>query len=404
MSASLGTERSITYHGAVPDKAIEALGRFARVVSDAAGAEHVLALLADALAEHVCPDGVAIYALEATGAMRLAAERGLAAAREVDVDLDDLAELGARLCAASGDAYAVHLSRPLVAGASLYGEAVMLHKRSSAPAPDRVDLADALIDLAAVALGTAAHVQQLERQFEELRAQQDILARTEKLRALGQMAAGVSHDLKNILNPLSLHIQVVTRAIDRGDLDGAKDSALEMKQIVQRGVQTLDRLRDFSRQSGDAQKELVDLDCLAREAAAIGMSRVASGRARAPSLREELGAPPRVSAVSSEVLSALVNLVVNAIDAGSDTITLRSGADDAGSWVEVRDDGPGMPPEVAARIFEPFFTTKGDDGTGLGLAMVYATMQRHGGSASIESASGQGATLRLSFPRARAAR
>lgn len=384
------------------DKAIEALGRFARVVSDAAGPSQVLALLADALAEHVCPRGVAVYALEPTGALRLAAERGLGAAAAFEVDLDELTTLEERVAAARGGDL-VPVSRPLVAGASLYGQVVMLCEREPEPG-ERPSLADALIDLTAVALGTAAHIGQLERQFEELRAQQELLARTEKLRALGQMAAGVSHDLKNILNPLSLHIQVVTRAIDRGELADAKESLGEMKQVVQRGVQTLERLRDFSRQSREDKSELVELDRLAREATAIGKSRAASGSGRVPRIREELGGPPPVMAVGSEVVAALVNLVVNAIDAMANkgtTITLRSGDDGAGSWIEVADDGPGMSPDVAARIFEPFFTTKGREGTGLGLSMVYATMQRHGGTAKVTSSPERGTTMRLWFPASR---
>ena len=106
-------------------------------------------------------------------------------------------------------------------------------------------------------------------------------------------------------------------------------------------------------------------------------------------------------AVGSEMVSALVNLIVNAIDAivekGS-AVVLRSGQDAGASWVEVSDDGPGMSAEVAKRAFEPFFTTKGQDGTGLGLAMVYATMQRHGGNVTLDTALERGTTIRLCFP------
>ncbi len=99
-------------------------------------------------------------------------------------------------------------------------------------------------------------------------------------------------------------------------------------------------------------------------------------RARAPCDRShghllrvafELRAPSPVLAGSGELVSALVNLMVNAIDAAGTvgkTLTLRSGEDEGGSFVEVEDDGPGMPAEVEARVFEPFFTTKGDEGTG----------------------------------------
>ncbi len=380
------------------DRAIDALVRFARVVSDADGASNVLALLADALHEHVCEDGVAVYALGAGGTLGLAAERGLGKAAQVEIELDEMGALGDRVRAACGARFATHVARPLVAGGNLFGAVVLLYADDGGADPRRLSLAEGLVDLAAIALGDAAHVEQLERQFAELRAQQEMLVRSEKLRALGQMAAGISHDLKNILNPLSLHIQVITRSLDRGKVDDAKESALEMKQVLHRGVQTLERLREFSRQEKEAKTEIVELDRLVREAAAIGKSRSASGSGRVLRIKEELGSPPPVSAVSGEIVSALVNLVVNAVDAGATTITLRSGDDGRGSWVEVADDGPGMPPEVAQRVFEPFFTTKGAEGTGLGLAMVYASMQRHGGTVTVQSDQGSGTTFRLWFP------
>jgi signal transduction histidine kinase len=235
----------------------------------------------------------------------------------------------------------------------------------------------------------------------ELRASQ-LLARTEKLRALGQMAAGISHDLKNILNPLSLHLQVADRAILRGDLAEARESILEMQQVVVRGVEAVERLRAYSRQSKESKAELVDLARLAREAVGIARPRMA---ATGSVLRVvmELGEVSPILADSGEVVSALVNLVVNAIDAAGtvgSSITLRTGTESASAYVEVADDGPGMTPEVERRVFEPFFTTKGFEGTGLGLAMVYATVQRYGGAITLDTAPGKGTRFRLTFPSA----
>ena len=134
----------------------------------------------------------------------------------------------------------------------------------------------------------------------------------------------------------------------------------------------------------------------ASEIARRGWRRAAVGRNRV----RESSAPSARHGARGEIVGALVNLIVNAIDAMPDggTITLRSGEAERGGWVEVADDGPGMPPEVERRVFEPFFTTKGAEGTGLGLAMVYATVQRHGGSVKLETAPGKGTTFRLWFP------
>ncbi|MBK9266220.1 MAG: response regulator [Polyangiaceae bacterium] len=232
------------------------------------------------------------------------------------------------------------------------------------------------------------------------RKAEDLLARTEKTRAIGQMAAGVTHDLVNILNPLSLHLQVLSRAIDRGRTDEAKESIAEMKQVLECGMQTLVRLRNYSRQTAEARAELVDLDRLVRQAAEIAKPRMAA-RGRLLRIREELGGPPGFWGHSGDIVSALVNLIVNAIDAlaeGGGSITLRTGQTGGQAWVQVADDGPGMPTDVEKRVFEPFFTTKGDEGTGLGLAMVHACMERHGGSVKLETAPGKGTTFTLSFP------
>jgi CheY-like chemotaxis protein/anti-sigma regulatory factor (Ser/Thr protein kinase) len=107
--------------------------------------------------------------------------------------------------------------------------------------------------------------------------------------------------------------------------------------------------------------------------------------------------------VASEVREALINLIFNAIDAMPEggTLTLQTGvtADDANIYVEVRDSGVGMDEETRRRSLEPFFTTKGDRETGLGLAMVYGTVQRHGATIDIRSTPGQGTAVILIFPR-----
>jgi two-component system NtrC family sensor kinase len=102
----------------------------------------------------------------------------------------------------------------------------------------------------------------------------------------------------------------------------------------------------------------------------------------------------------ADCVTALVNLLFNAADAlqKKGRITVRTGVSDGGAWVEVADNGPGMPAEVKARILEPLFTTKGEQGTGLGVPIVYAFTQKHGGRLEIESELGHGASFRMWFP------
>ena len=358
-------------------------------------------MLAEALREHARADGVGVVEITSNGDAHIGVSRGLPpSASAIALDRDASGdELGRAVLAACGEAFAVAETRPLVAGGDLFGSVVMLFAQERPP-PSKLQIADGLIDLAAIALESSTQIEKLERSYAELRASHDVLAKTEKLRALGQMAAGVSHDLKNILNPLSLHLQVADRAIVRGDLDEARESIREMKQVVVRGVETVERLRSYSRQSKEAKTELVDLDRLVREAAGIAKPRMAA-TGHIQRIVEELHAPPPVLAVAGELVSALVNLIANAIDAAGTkgkTITLRSGVTDGGSFVEIEDDGPGMPPEIEKRAFEPFFTTKGIDGTGLGLAMVWATVQRYGGTVTLDTVLGRGTRFRLWFP------
>jgi signal transduction histidine kinase len=99
-------------------------------------------------------------------------------------------------------------------------------------------------------------------------------------------------------------------------------------------------------------------------------------------------------------MTAIVNLLLNAADAlhGKGTITVTTGSSAAGAWIEIKDNGPGIPADIKNRILEPFFTTKGDAGTGLGMSIVYAFTQRYGGRLEIESEPGQGARFRMWFP------
>ena len=386
------------------ESALDPLVRFARLASEANAGVGILPLLAEALVTHVGADAVAILEIrEAGGATFVPSPHLPEELAQLTIEPEGIGdEVGRALLKACGGRFTHVRSRPLVSGGGLFGWVFMFF--SKAGAQGRSNMAEGLIDLAAVVLHTAERHQKLLQSHAELRESQEALARAERLRALGQMAAGVAHDLKNILNPLSLHLQLANRAADRQDASEIKESLSEMKQVLARGLQTIERLREYSRQSPEPRMEDVDLNLLVHEAAEIARPRMSSRGKRLLRLREELGAPRLVRGRSGEIVSALVNLIINSIDAMSetgDTITLRTGEAESSSWVQVRDNGPGIPPGIAERVFEPFFTTKGDEGTGLGLPMVYACMQRHGGSVKLETAPGEGTTFTLAFPHTR---
>ena len=361
----------------------------------------ILTLLADAARADLGADGAAVVEMLPTGEARVVEARELppeVARWRAEVDVID-AEIGQRLLACAGDRFAEVRTWPLMSGGALFGALVLFHVRPVTLAEESREAAETLVDVAAIALGKAQQLAELDRSCSELRASREVLERTEKLRSLGEMAAGISHDLKNILNPLSLHLQLLKRILKRGG-QGAEEAIAEMEHVLRRGVETVERLRDFSRQAPERRIDGVDVDALAHEAVELSRPRIASGRARGIRIVEELGAPPPISARPTELVVALLNLIANAIAALGDggTVTVSTGAEDGGAWVRVKDDGPGIPEEIQRRIFEPFFTTKGKEGTGLGLAMVYAFIQRHGGKLSLDTAPGAGTTFTVWLP------
>jgi signal transduction histidine kinase len=384
--------------------AIDVLVRFSRLASEASSGAEILPLLADAAIDHVSADGAVVVELSEAHAARVTASRDVPEAMAKWTGAGDSvdSQLGTQFLRLGARRFARAHSLPLVSAGGLLGALVLFFAAGNEPNDRKMHVARGLTDMAAVAMGRAADAAELARANEELRVSREALVRTEKLRALGQMAAGLSHDLKNILNPLSLHTQIVKRAIARGASDQANQSLDEMAGIIHRGVETIDRLRAFSRQSPGTRAQRIDLNALMREAVAIARPRMSARVAAQSRIVEDLGEVPSVVGRADEVIGAVVNLLVNAIDAmpGGGTITLRTGAVEGRAFVTVADSGPGMTPEVQARVFEPFFTTKGAEGTGLGLANVFATMLRHGGAVSLETEPGKGAAFTLTFPAA----
>jgi signal transduction histidine kinase len=244
----------------------------------------------------------------------------------------------------------------------------------------------------------------IEREMVEAARRQDQrtmrgrLVRAERVLVLGEMAAGISHDLRNVLHPIAGFVQHAERAVERADRDEAKENLAQIRRLLELGVRTTERLRDFARPA--AAEKVVDLRALAREAVAIAKSRMSGGRVRPSRVVDEMGGTAPIRARADEVVSSIVNVFTNAVDAmpGGGTIRLRSGERDGRVFFEIEDDGPGMVAEVKARAFEPFFSTKGEHGTGLGLAMVQACVQRHGGAVDLATEPGKGTRVTLWFP------
>jgi PAS domain S-box-containing protein len=254
----------------------------------------------------------------------------------------------------------------------------------------------------------AAHHAQLygalQSAYEDLRLTQAAILQQERLKALGQMASGIAHDINNALSPVALYTESLLER--ESQLSEQGRGSLE---VIQRAVHdvaaTVARMREFYRHR-EPQLTLtrVDLNQLVPqvvELTRVRWSDMPQQRGVVINLQTELTADlPAIMGVENEIRDALTNLIFNAIDAMPEdgTLTLRSRARQAdGVSVEVSDTGLGMDEATRTRCLEPFFTTKGERGTGLGLAMVYGVMQRHSGDIEIESALGRGTTIRLNF-------
>jgi hypothetical protein len=195
IDANLLAGADATERPVVPvESGIETLTRFARLASAAGTGSDILPLLADSLVLHTAADAVAVVEIREGGAKFAPSPHLPEELLTFEIDSDMIGEeLDGHLLAACRGRFAHVRPRPLVSGGGLFGWVVMFFR-----APDSCHdlvLADGLVDMAAVTLGNAAKLHQLALWHAELRASNETLARTEKLRALGQMAAGVSHDL-----------------------------------------------------------------------------------------------------------------------------------------------------------------------------------------------------------------
>jgi signal transduction histidine kinase/CheY-like chemotaxis protein len=254
-------------------------------------------------------------------------------------------------------------------------------------------------DHAAIAVKNAQLFTELSQSYQELRQAQDELVRSEKLRALGQLAAGIAHDLNNMLAIILGQTEFLRLTIVETK---AKAALAPLATAAADAAQMVRRLQEFSRPQSTRALAPVQLAAVAAEALEITRSRWRDEplrQGRTIQVRVELPVLPRVLGHAPEIREVLTNLILNAVDAMPEGGTLALSGTSQDGWVElhVRDTGLGMSKAVQQRIFEPFFTTKGAKGTGLGLAVSYGIMERHGGRIQVQSDPGRGTTFTLAF-------
>jgi signal transduction histidine kinase/CheY-like chemotaxis protein len=291
------------------------------------------------------------------------------------------------------------LGVPMRAGGRVMGAIGLRSAERAFTAADERLLGN-IADLGGLALRTAYLFDERARAYRDLTAAQDQLVRTEKLRALGEMASGVAHDFNNLLAAILGRAQLVLQRLADPKL---RDWVSVIERAALDGAQTVRRLQEFTRIRRDEPLVAVDLNQVVKDALEITQSRwrdEALSRAVTIDVQTTLGAVPQIAGDPPELREALTNLILNAVDAMPDggTLTLGTATVPDGVQLVIADTGIGMPEAVRDRIFDPFFTTKGPRGTGLGLSITYGILSRHGAAVTVESSEGRGTTFRIVFP------
>jgi len=242
--------------------------------------------------------------------------------------------------------------------------------------------------------------------YDELQHAEVQLVQSEKMASLGRLVAGVAHEINNPVSFIASSVKPLLQRLERAGRDASADGAKaladaqEIVGIMARGAERtaaiVRDLRTFSRLHEAARKP-TDL----HEGLEVSLRLLESRWRDRITIHRDFGDLPPVDCDAGQMNQVFMNVLANACDAiqgrGNVWITTRADADAV--TITIRDDGPGIPPEVIGRVFDPFFTTKDvGSGTGLGLAISHGVITAHGGRLEVESAPGAGATFRIVLP------
>ncbi len=250
------------------------------------------------------------------------------------------------------------------------------------------------------------------------------LVQSEKLASLGELAAGVAHEINNPvgyvssnLTTLQKYLAVYEKVLDAPEADSDEMAALkkrlnytfirddlqnlmkETQEGVGRVKTIIQDLKDYARTNVATHYVASDIQVGLKSTLNIARNQL-KNRA---DVRLQLGHLPLVECAPSQIDQVFLNLIVNAAQAMPEgkmgLIDIRTDCDERQVWIEVQDNGPGIPPEILKKIFDPFFTTKDPGtGTGLGLSVSQNIIQQHGGKLEVSSTVGVGTTFKITLP------
>jgi len=262
------------------------------------------------------------------------------------------------------------------------------------------------------------------RLIDQLEDAQNQLLQSEKLASIGQLAAGVAHEINNPVGFVNSNFGALERYVDSLfsliDAYGSAEHAAEAPAIRQRidyeflkedvaalfkesrdGLERVKRivqdLRDFSRVDSSLEWQLANLHTCLDTTLSVATNEIK----HKADVVKAYGEIPEIQCLPSQLNQVFLNLMVNAAQAIAQhgTLTLATGAEEDWVWVAISDTGGGIAPEHQKRIFDPFFTTKPvGKGTGLGLSVSYNIIAKHNGRIEVESELGKGTTFRIWLP------
>jgi signal transduction histidine kinase/ActR/RegA family two-component response regulator len=298
---------------------------------------------------------------------------------------------------------------PLIVENQVFGVLVCARRGDQAFSSGECEFLKQLSEHVALASHQARLYGALQQAYDDLRQSQHTVMQQERLRALGQMASGIAHDINNAISPVSLYTESLLER-EPNLSERARGYLTTIQRAIEDVARTVARMREFYRErEAQLTLERVDVNRAIRQVVELTQPRwsdLPQQRGVMVDLKSDLwDSLPEIMGAEHEIRDALTNLIFNAVDAmptgGTLSVRTRVAADRDGAervLIDVADTGIGMDEDTRRRCLEPFYTTKGERGTGLGLAMVYGMIQRHSAELEIESAAGQGTTVRLSFP------
>lgn len=268
--------------------------------------------------------------------------------------------------------------------ANLDGEGIFIKKNGSAfPGVVEIKPLHEVLDA-----GNVVVIRDVTEHMEMGKLEKQLL-QSDKLATIGQLAAGVAHEINNPIGNISLYTQML--------LKKTKDEAFREKlnvinDEVDRAARIVKGLLEFSRQSEPK------LGFIYINTEVDKVLNILSPQLKNIKVTTELQPLPRIMADSGQVRQVVMNMLTNSIQAKAGEIIVKTNEDHGNIEISISDNGGGIPEENLGKIFDPFFTTKGTEGTGLGLSICYGIIKRHNGSIDVKSEAGKGTTFTIKLP------